>query len=257
MPTSRVSRLSSSSDKKPPMSVQSPPTVFLIGGTGFVGGCYLNRLLAQETKPSLITVLTRRQETFHLIESLSSSGTNVVPLHGNFDDAEVLSKAAEDHDITINAGDSDHPALVDALLRGMGRRHGQEKKTIYIHVSGTGTLSDDARGQFKGEIIYTDGKEDPPTLVHVNSLPPTAFHRKIDLAIYEADKKGWCQSYIILPGTVWGDAKGGVYDIGLCGKYSSQIPQQIQASLDKGRPGMVGKGVSPTVVLSEEPSLIQ
>jgi len=80
-------------------------------------------------------------------------------------------------------------------------------------------------------------------LLSVNDLSESAFHRKIDLAIYEADKKGWCESYLIFPGTVWGEGTGGVYDKGLAAKHSSQIPQQAEASMDRKRPGMVGKGV--------------
>jgi hypothetical protein len=73
-------------------------------------------------------------------------------------------------------------------------------------------------------------------------LSESAFHRKIDLAIYEADKKGWCESYLIFPGTVWGEGRGGVYDKGLAAKHSSQIPQQAESSIDRKKPGMVGKG---------------
>lgn len=35
-----------------------------------------------------------------------------------------------------------------------------------------------------------------------------------------------------------------MYDIGLSGKHSKQIPQQAQASVDRGRAGMVGKGMT-------------
>lgn len=92
--------------------------------------------------------------------------------------------------------------------------------------------------------MYTDGKPNPPKLLHINDLSESAFHRKIDIAINEADKKGWCESYLIFPGTIWGEGKGGVYDSGLSGKHSKQIPQQIESSLDRGKTGMVGKGES-------------
>jgi len=81
-------------------------------------------------------------------------------------------------------------------------------------------------------------------VVNVNDLTEAAFHRKIDLSIYEADKKGWCESYLIFPGTIWSEGKGGVYDIGLSGKHSKQIPQQVESSMDRKRAGMVGKGES-------------
>jgi hypothetical protein len=69
----------------------------------------------------------------------------------------------------------------------------------------------------------------------LNDLTESAFHRKIDLSIYEADNKGWCESYLIFPGTIWGAGSGGVYDIGLSGKHSKQIPQQVESSMDRKR----------------------
>jgi hypothetical protein len=78
--------------------------------------------------------------------------------------------------------------------------------------------------------------------VSINDLPESAFHRKIDISIYEADKKGWCKSYLIFPGTIWGEGRGGVYDIGLAGKHSKQIPQQVESSIPRKQAGMVGKG---------------
>jgi uncharacterized protein YbjT (DUF2867 family) len=135
------------------MSPPAHPTIFLTGGTGYVGGCYLNRLLASTSKPSSITVLTRRKETFDLIESLSTATTTVKALQGSFEDFDTLTKAASEHDITIEAGDSDNPKLVDALLKGMEQRKKDGKKTTFIHVSGTGTLADDARGEFKSDVV--------------------------------------------------------------------------------------------------------
>lgn len=90
--------------------------------------------------------------------------------------------------------------------------------------------------------MYTDGTPKPPHLSNLNDLTEAAFHRKIDLSIYEADKSGWCESYLLFPGTIWGSGSGGVYDIGLSGKYSKQIPQQVESSMDRKRAGMVGKG---------------
>ena len=49
---------------------------------------------------------------------------------------------------------------------------------------------------------------------------------------------------MIFPGTIWSEGKGGVYDIGLSGKHSKQIPQQVESSMDRKKAGMVGKGES-------------
>lgn len=161
------------------MSPPAHPTVFLTGGTGYVGGCYLNRLLASSSssRPSSITVLSRREETFDLIKSLSTDHTKVIPLQGSFQDYETLTKAASEHDITIEAGDSDNPKLVAALLKGMEQRKKDGKSTTFLHVSGTGTLVDDARGEFKSEevsppcLLHALGKDDDSTLIPCRCTP--------------------------------------------------------------------------------------
>jgi putative NADH-flavin reductase len=135
------------------MSPPSNPTIFLLGATGYVGGCYLNQLLSGPSKPRKITVLCRSKAKFDLIKGLSNSDTAVEPLSGSFEDHDLLSSAVYDHDITIEAGDSDNPELVNSLLRGMEKRKNDGKQTTFIHVSGTGTLADDARGEYKSETV--------------------------------------------------------------------------------------------------------
>lgn len=150
------------------MSPPSSPSVFLTGGTGYVGGCFLNRLLA--TKPRQITVLTRSEQKVDLIESLSNNDTTVKALQGSFSDTKLLTDAAYEHDIVVEAGDSDNPELVDALLQGMKKRQEEGKGiTTFLHVSGTGTLVDDARGEFKGEVVSTTSLY----LLHPLTVRPT------------------------------------------------------------------------------------
>jgi len=186
------------------MSPPQNPTIFLLGATGYVGGCYLNQLLSGSSTPKKITVLSRSAAKFDLVKGLSTAETLVEPLSGSFDDHDLITQTAYEHDITIEAGDSDNPGLVDALLRGMKKRKEEGNDTTFIHVSGTGTLADDARGEYKSDIVYTDSTPKPPHLVSLNDLTESAFHRKIDLSIYEADEQGWCESYLIFPGTIWG-----------------------------------------------------
>jgi len=135
------------------MSPPANPTIFLLGATGYVGGCYLNQLLSGPSKPKKITVLCRSKGKFDLIEGLSNADTTVEPLSGSFEDHDLLTKTVIEHDITIEAGDSDNPDLVNALLKGMEKRKNDGKKTTFIHVSGTGTLADDARGEYKSETV--------------------------------------------------------------------------------------------------------
>ncbi|ORY28971.1 hypothetical protein BCR39DRAFT_559271 [Naematelia encephala] len=215
-------------------------TVFLTGVTGYVGGTYLQQLLNSPNPPSQITCLVRSPEKVKPLDAIPTVKA-VVGDHAEYD---LLTELAETHDITIESAESDNQKMMDALLRGMEKRHEKGLETIFIHTSGTGELADDARGEYASEVTYTDGEARPPHVLHINSLPDTAFHRKVDLSIIEADKKGWCRSYIIFPGTIWGKGTGSLFGSGISNPYSKQIPMAVQASLDRGRAGMIGKGLN-------------
>ena len=76
----------------------------------------------------------------------------------------------------------------------------------------------------------------------MDSLPDNAFHRAVDLLVLDADKRGACRSYIIFPGTVWGQANGLLFDKGISNTFSQQIPGMIRWAIERGNPGYVGKG---------------
>ena len=89
------------------------------------------------------------------------------------------------------------------------------------------------------ETIYSD-----LNVEQIKSIPPTAFHRNVDLTIIEADQQGYVRSHIILPSTIYGIAKGPLFDAGVSNPHSIQIPMLIKGSLDRGRAGVVGKGLA-------------
>jgi hypothetical protein len=60
------------------------------------------------------------------------------------------------------------------LSQGIQKRADAGKKTVYIHTSGTGVLSDEAGGKL-GEKIYDDEKPDD-----LETIDDGAPHRAID-----------------------------------------------------------------------------
>ncbi|KAL0954820.1 hypothetical protein HGRIS_003765 [Hohenbuehelia grisea] len=93
------------------------------------------------------------------------------------------------------------------------------------------------------------------------TLPPSQLHREIDLAILEADQAGfyptilsaitlqltmhdlgYVRTHIVLPSTIYGIAKGRLYDLGISNPQSIQIPGMIYVSLARGQGGMIGDG---------------
>lgn len=100
-------------------------------------------------------------------------------------------------------------------------------------------LADDAAGLQASDVIWDDANPD-----QLEQLPPTAPHRDVDLEIIQADKEGYVRAYFVTPATIYGIASGKFAEAGLANKHSIQVPALISASVDRGRAGMVGKGVN-------------
>lgn len=135
----------------------------------------------------------------------------------------------------------------------------------FLGVTAAGDAS--TKGLRITEKIFND--DDPDDIER--SIPSTAYHRDVDLAIVNADKDGtilalsttidvnvsihigYVFSYIVIPSTVWGTAKHTLVDAGISNPRSIQVPWLIQASLDRGQAGVVGKGQAfwPNVHIKE------
>ncbi|KAF8656882.1 hypothetical protein AX16_002427 [Volvariella volvacea WC 439] len=136
-----------------------------------------------------------------------------------------------------------------AVLKGLKKRYqARGIPPALIHTSGTGELTDSAGGLYPYETVYDDADPD-----QIETLPPTQLHRNVDLEIVKADQEGYVRTYIVLPSTIYGIAKGKLVDLGIQNPHSLQIPGLIRASLDRGRAGMVGLGKNlwPNVNIEE------
>ncbi|VDC00640.1 unnamed protein product [Peniophora sp. CBMAI 1063] len=208
--------------------------IFLTGATGYIGGACLQRLL--EESSFQITALARDAEKARLL-----NGLGVATIVGSLEDSELLAGAAAAADVVFHTADADHLPAIYSLLRGIMRsRHDETKEAgILIHTSGTGTLRDEARGMYKSERIYHDDRVE-----EIESLPPTADHRNVDMEIVRADQSGCIRSYIVVPSTVWGILTGRLVELGIAHAHSQQMPNAIKASIARGQGGMVGKGLN-------------
>ncbi|KAF8521363.1 hypothetical protein JB92DRAFT_3278957, partial [Gautieria morchelliformis] len=156
---------------------------------GYIDGATLAHLLSsRSTKSYAYSALVRNEDKAALLESFG-----VHPVLGTLHDDAVLSAEAEKADVMIHTANSaDHMASCKAILEGMKKR---SDNPILIHISGTGVLSDDARGQYATDNIYSD--LDP---AHINAVPDTALHRDVELLILSASPK--TRTYIISPPTM-------------------------------------------------------
>ncbi|KAJ7475778.1 hypothetical protein FB451DRAFT_256410 [Mycena latifolia] len=211
------------------------PKIFLTGATGYIGGAVLARLLERTLA---ITVLVRSSEKASLFNRTFGKKHNLKAIVGSYSDLKLLRKLAAEADVVFACADADDLAAAEAILSGMRDKYSDTGiPPTLIHTSGTGVLSDDADGMRASPTIYSD-----LNISKLETLPPSAPHRNVDLALVEADSQGYAKTYIILPSTIYGFASGPLVESGLQNWRSQQIPQLVDVSIRRGQGGMVGKG---------------
>ncbi|KAF2452218.1 NAD(P)-binding protein [Karstenula rhodostoma CBS 690.94] len=199
--------------------------VFIIG-PGFVGWNVLELLVGEGYT---VTGLVRRDEH---AEQIKKSGALAVK--GDLNDHDLIVKHVLEHEIIIHTATADHLPSVQAVLAGIQQRATASKPTIFIHTSGTSVLDDGAFGAHKGDKIYYDN--DPDT---INSLPDTAPHRQIDLAIVRASKAlgDKAKLAIMIPPEIYGFNPQHR-------RLTIQVPTVARFALKHGFAGHVGAGLS-------------
>lgn len=176
-------------------------SVFLLGGTGYLGGSILAELIKRHPEARFVT-LVRNPADNAAFEPL---GVEVI--NGTHADLALIERLASEHDVVVNAADAETLALSKAILAGMEKRARDQpeaqRKPILIHTSGTGILSKDVDGVFHSDKIYDD------SIVEDNkSIPENAFHRDVDLEILSAGKTGLIDAYMVAPCTIYGKSRG-------------------------------------------------
>ncbi|KAI0351703.1 NAD-P-binding protein [Trametes cingulata] len=212
-------------------------TIFFTGATGYIGGSILQRLLNHPKREQFeITALVRNAQKAKQLES--SFGVKTVL--GSLQDLDKLSSLAENAHIVIQVADCDNTEAIKAILSGLKKRHEKTGDVpLLIHTSGTGEITDDSRGEYVSETIYSD--LDIPL---IESLPPTAIHRPVDLLIIAADEEGYVRSHIVAPAVVFGIASGPLFDAGISNPHTVITPLLVHSALERGSVGVLGKGVS-------------
>ncbi|GJE96185.1 NAD(P)-binding protein [Phanerochaete sordida] len=218
------------------MSGKTP--IFYIGATGYIGGSVLAKLLKHPSADTFdITALVRSEDKAAKLNKLG-----VRTVIGSYKDVALVERLSEAAHVVFSMADADDLPMVQAILKGLKQRHAKlGDLPILIHTSGTGVLThgQETKGMAATDVIYDDSDFE-----QIANIKPEALHRNVDNAIFEADKDGYCRTYIILPSTIYGIAQNHLVDAGIQNPYSIQIPMVIKASLGRGRAGMVGKGLA-------------
>ncbi|KAI0635602.1 NAD-P-binding protein [Trametes polyzona] len=212
-------------------------TIFLTGATGYIGGSILQRLLSHPNKKNFeITALVRNADKAKRLESEFGVKTVV----GSLQDLDKLATLAENAHVVIHTADCDDVDAIKAILRGLKARH---EKTgdlpLLIHTSGLAEVGDDSKGESVNEKVWSD-----LNIPDIESLPPTAPHRPVDLLVVAADQDGYVRSHIVLPGYIYGVAKGPLFDAGISNAYTILTPLLSRIALQHGKVAVLNKGVS-------------
>ncbi|KAK8100117.1 hypothetical protein PG999_010491 [Apiospora kogelbergensis] len=114
--------------------------IFIIGGTGHIGGAVLHKTVEMYPDASA-TVLVRDEQK---AKRLASKYPSAQPLVGDLESFELIEVTSREADIVINAGpDITHDKAIEAVIRGLKNR---PTKGYYIHTAGASTLWDEPTG---------------------------------------------------------------------------------------------------------------
>ncbi|PFH53081.1 hypothetical protein AMATHDRAFT_138304, partial [Amanita thiersii Skay4041] len=202
---------------------------------GYIGGSVLTRLLSHTLSDTFqITVLVRdpaKATQFRMM--------GIKAVIGSYQDTTLLKRLSSEADYVFACADADDLDAAKAILEGLKERHdktGQSPSLIHT-VSYLRVLVDNERGMHSTDKVYSD-----LNIPLIESLPDSQPHRIVDRSLVEADNQGYVHTYIILPGTIYGEASGPLVDLGVQNAYSQQIPRLVKLSLQRGQAGMVGEG---------------
>lgn len=202
----------------------STKTKVFIVGPGFIGWNVVDILVAEGYE---VTGLVRRKEH---ADGIKASGASVVM--GDLNDKSLITEQAAIHDIIIHTATADHLPSVEAVLDGVKMRTDKGQMSIFIHTSGTSVLDDGAHGQFKSDKVYHDNKRP-----EIDSVPDSAPHREIDLAIVKAQEElgEKVKLAIMIPPLIYGFNTAHK-------RLTIQIPTLTRFALKHGYAAHVGKG---------------
>ncbi|KAI4943342.1 hypothetical protein J4E91_009541 [Alternaria rosae] len=196
------------------------PKIFLTGGTGYIGGSVLHTLATARPGYDITVLLRRTPETF------TSTYPNITILTGDYSSTTLIASAAQNADIVVHNGDSDHEVSLNAIITGLLRR---PTPGYLLHLSGTGIVSDWADESYLGKLnpkIWSD----TTSLPEIRQLPPTALHRNTETILHETIAKHGDKINIAImcPPDIYG--KG----LGLAKTHSALIPFFIKEAKKLG-----------------------
>jgi nucleoside-diphosphate-sugar epimerase len=123
------------------MSAQAQKSIFLLGGTGYLGSAVLSKFLTLNAQHTY-TVLTRSEEKAKMIDDLLPG--RVKAAQGSHQDLDLIEKLASENDITFNCADSDDVSHTSKAYRAVAYRS--------WHLAAPTPLARPYKGHFEGNV---------------------------------------------------------------------------------------------------------
>jgi nucleoside-diphosphate-sugar epimerase len=158
-------------------------TVLITGGTGFIGGALLRRLVADGTA---VTAVVRSASS---ADAVARAGAT--PLEGDLTDVGWFTDVLREHDAAVHTaspGDATSPALDDAVVDAAVAAYAGTDKP-FVHTGGIWTYGD-------GDAITEQTPPSPPAL--------TAWRREREQRLLAADVR----ATVVEPGIVHAPGQG-------------------------------------------------
>lgn len=222
-----------------------PPTIFILGVSGYVGGHVVTDLIKKHPEYQVVTLVRTEKQA----EIIRDTWPAIEAVLGDLDNHDLLVEQGKRADVVLRMSwtlwfaiyyiakaykylelaSSDHTPAVKALIEGLS----QGKKGHYIHISGTGILHDVSGGFGNpSHKIYDDIAD----ILEITSFDTTHVHRDTDAAVIALGGELRIPTAIVAPCVIYGVGRGPINN------RSVQVPVLVEETLKRGRPFAVGAG---------------
>jgi len=185
--------------------MKSTPTIFFLGARGYLGSEFLI-LLARDYPDFPVNALIRNITPEKTAE-LQAIHPKVSLVEGTLDDDAIIQEQIQKADIIINTASSDHAPSVKSTLAGLEKSSASRPgdPPLYIHISGCGIFSDNARGEKVDSV-----KEWSDIGLDLKDCDSSNTHLDSDIPIVEAGtrKENPVRTIMIFPAQIYGIGEG-------------------------------------------------
>ncbi|KAJ4356107.1 uncharacterized protein N0V89_004135 [Didymosphaeria variabile] len=203
--------------------------ILLTGGTGYIGGDVLYRLLLHGAPKNSISCLVRDHEK---AKQLSKIYPDVRIVEGDLDDVQLVEKEAREADIVAHLAVTSHFPSSEAIVRGLTQPE-RGRKGYWIQISGATLLAadeiKDGRFGFATDKSYDDVKD----IKDIHSIITANPKRLVDNLVLVQDK---INTALIVGPHIYGLGRGPSHT------RSVQAPEIARATLKLKEGFRLGEG---------------